>query len=176
MVREMRCGRSVSRMSRHIKFDRLHNCRDLGGYGAEDGCSVRWGRLYRSDSLAKLQGADRDRFLALGVRTVIDLRYPWEAAARGRVPDGEALAYFKRKSIRTSTPGASWPTRTWRSPSTERRSSARPRAGRHRRCHRGNPVAGRTRAGSAAPCGGMLQARLTSHASANAGSMWSTPI
>jgi protein-tyrosine phosphatase len=81
-------------MSRHIKFDRLHNFRDLGGYRAEDGRSVRWDRLYRSDSLGKLQGADRDRFLALGVRTVIDLRYPWEVAARGRVPDGEALAYF----------------------------------------------------------------------------------
>lgn len=78
---------------RHIEFERLHNFRDLGGYRAVDGRSVRWGRLYRSDSLAKLQGADWDRFLALGVRTVIDLRYPWEIERRGRVPAAAGLDY-----------------------------------------------------------------------------------
>ncbi|GAB2693613.1 tyrosine-protein phosphatase [Kitasatospora kifunensis] len=79
---------------RHIEFERLHNFRDLGGYRTTDGRSLQWGRLYRSDSLAKLEGADWDRFLALGVRTVIDLRYPWEIAARGRVPDGDGLTYL----------------------------------------------------------------------------------
>ncbi|GAB2591193.1 hypothetical protein GCM10027168_25610 [Streptomyces capparidis] len=78
---------------RHVGFARLHNFRDLGGYRALDGRTVRWRRLYRSDSLAKLEGADFDRFLGLGVRTVIDLRYPWEIAAKGRVPEYEGLAY-----------------------------------------------------------------------------------
>ena len=81
-------------MTRHVAFERLHNFRDLGGYAAEGGRTVRWGVLYRSDSLSKLDGEDWDRFRALGVRTVIDLRYPWEIAARGRVPDSETLAYF----------------------------------------------------------------------------------
>ncbi|WP_369374030.1 tyrosine-protein phosphatase [Streptomyces sp. cg36] len=80
-------------MNRHIEFERLHNFRDLGGYRTEDGLTVRWGRLYRSDSLGKLAGEDWDRFLALGVRTVIDLRYPWEIASKGRVPEHTALAY-----------------------------------------------------------------------------------
>ncbi|MGE6738405.1 tyrosine-protein phosphatase, partial [Streptomyces sp. NPDC059900] len=53
----------------------------------------RWGRLYRSDSLAKLQGADWERFRSLGVETVIDLRYPWEIEAKGRVPAAEGQAY-----------------------------------------------------------------------------------
>ncbi len=77
-----------------ITFDRLHNFRDLGGRRSSDGRSVRRGLLYRSDSLAKLEGPDRDRFLALGVRTVIDLRHPWEIEARGRVPDDEQLTYL----------------------------------------------------------------------------------
>jgi protein-tyrosine phosphatase len=80
-------------VGRHIEFERLHNFRDVGGYVTEDGRMVRWGRLFRSDSLSKLQGEDWQRFLALGVRTVIDLRYPWEVEAKGRVPDGGGLAY-----------------------------------------------------------------------------------
>ncbi|MEW2128961.1 tyrosine-protein phosphatase [Streptomyces sp. NPDC005435] len=80
-------------MDRHIRFDRLHNFRDLGGYSAGDGQVVRWGRLFRSDSLGKLAGADWERFLALGVGTVIDLRYPFEIEARGRVPEHPSLAY-----------------------------------------------------------------------------------
>jgi len=78
---------------RHVVFDRLHNFRDFGGYLTADGRQVRWGRLYRSDSLGKLDGADLGRFAALGVRTVIDLRHSWEVAERGRVPDSVGLAY-----------------------------------------------------------------------------------
>lgn len=80
------------RVKRHIAFERLHNFRDLGGYRAADGRTVGWGRLFRSDSLGKLRGDDWDRFLALGVRTVIDLRYPWEIERSGRVPRHEGLA------------------------------------------------------------------------------------
>ncbi|HCA88706.1 MAG TPA: protein tyrosine phosphatase [Streptomyces sp.] len=80
-------------MERHIPFERLHNFRDLGGYAATDGRTVRWCVLYRADSLSKLAGADLDRFLALGVRTVIDLRYSWEIDRSGRVPEYDGLAY-----------------------------------------------------------------------------------
>ncbi len=78
---------------RHVAFDRLHNFRDFGGYPAAGGRRVRWGRLYRSDSLGKLCGDDLARFSALGLRTVIDLRYPWEADAGRRVPAAFGLAY-----------------------------------------------------------------------------------
>ncbi|WP_042396362.1 tyrosine-protein phosphatase [Streptacidiphilus carbonis] len=81
--------------TRHIAFERLHNFRDLGGYAAADGRSVRWGRLYRSDSLGKLTpgGPDHQRFLDLGIRTVVDLRYPWEVERGGRVPEQPGLEY-----------------------------------------------------------------------------------
>ncbi|MEU5942068.1 tyrosine-protein phosphatase [Micromonospora sp. NPDC047548] len=81
-------------MNRQFEFARLHNFRDLGGWRAGDGRTVRWRLLYRSDSLAKLAGDDLDRFRALGVRTVIDLRYPSEIAARGRVPDLDGLTWL----------------------------------------------------------------------------------
>ena len=78
---------------RHVEFELLHNFRDLGGYRAVDGRTVRWGRIYRSDSLGKLEGPDLEQFLTLGVGTVIDLRYPWEIAAKGRVPEQIGLEY-----------------------------------------------------------------------------------
>ncbi|MRH93092.1 protein-tyrosine-phosphatase [Nocardia sp. SYP-A9097] len=80
-------------MTRHIEFERLHNFRDMGGYPAADGRAVGWGRLYRADSLGKLRGRDWDRFQELGIRTVIDLRYPWEIERNGAVPERERFAY-----------------------------------------------------------------------------------
>ncbi|MEU9735647.1 tyrosine-protein phosphatase [Streptomyces sp. NPDC048002] len=82
-------------MDRRIRFDALHNFRDLGGCRTTDGRLVRTGRLYRADSLGKLREGTEDwsRFLALGVRTVIDLRHPWEIEARGRVPEHASLTY-----------------------------------------------------------------------------------
>ncbi|MER7464208.1 tyrosine-protein phosphatase [Streptomyces sp. NPDC097981] len=78
---------------RHIGFGRLHNFRDLGGYRSADGRTVAWGVLYRADSLGKLAGDDWERFLGLGIRTVIDLRYPWEIEAKGRIPEAERFTY-----------------------------------------------------------------------------------
>ncbi|MEU7054974.1 GNAT family N-acetyltransferase [Streptomyces sp. NPDC046197] len=82
-------------MDRHIPFDRLHNLRDLGGYRTADGRRVRPRRLFRSDGLGKLHPdtPDWDRFLALGVGTVIDLRHGWEVERQGRVPEHPSFTY-----------------------------------------------------------------------------------
>lgn len=80
----------------HLAFERLHNFRDLGGLTATDGRTartVRTGMLYRSDSLGKLAGGDWERFLELGIRTVVDLRYPWEIDRKGRVPEHPSFGY-----------------------------------------------------------------------------------
>jgi protein-tyrosine phosphatase len=78
---------------RHIAFERLYNFRDAGGYRTGDGRIVRCGRLYRSDSLAKLSARDWDQFRSLGVRTVIDLRHRREIEVRGRIPDSDGIRY-----------------------------------------------------------------------------------
>jgi protein-tyrosine phosphatase len=68
--------------------------RDVGGYPAADGRTVGWGRLYRSDSLGKLADDDWRQFQQLGVRTVIDLRYPEEIERNGRVPEHPDLTFY----------------------------------------------------------------------------------
>ena len=82
----------------------LTRCRDIsrstvcttsgrGGYRTGDGRTVRCGRLYRSDSLGKLSGPDRELFRDLAVRTVLDLRHPHEVEAAGRIPDSDRIGY-----------------------------------------------------------------------------------
>ncbi|GAB3800961.1 tyrosine-protein phosphatase [Micromonospora zhanjiangensis] len=77
---------------RSLPFSALFNFRDVGGYPGLDGRRVRWRRLYRSDSLHRVD-EDRDAFAALGIRTVIDLRRPTEVDRDGRVPAYDGLAY-----------------------------------------------------------------------------------
>src|SRR5262245_11752358 len=89
MVARYRAG-----VDRHVRLDRVHNLRDVGGYPTADGRMVAWGRLYRSDSLAHLDGEDLERFAKLGIRTVIDLRYPDEIERNGRVPDLPGLSFY----------------------------------------------------------------------------------
>jgi len=81
-------------MDRHVTFEKLHNFRDLGGYRTADGGRVVTGTVYRADSLGKLSAADWEKFLGLGVQTVIDLRYPWEIERKGRVPEVERFQYY----------------------------------------------------------------------------------
>lgn len=78
---------------RRIPFSAMFNFRDVGGYTGHAGRIVRRQRLYRSDSLHRIDATDRDAFAALGVRTVIDLRRPDEVARDGRVPAYDGMAY-----------------------------------------------------------------------------------
>jgi protein-tyrosine phosphatase len=82
----------VTPVNRATPFSALFNFRDVGGYSGLDGRTVRWRRLYRSDSLHRIE-EDREAFTALGIRTVVDLRRPYEVARDGRVPAYEGLVY-----------------------------------------------------------------------------------
>jgi protein-tyrosine phosphatase len=69
-------------MNRVVALEGCLNFRDLGGYATEDGRTVRWQQVFRSDALHHLTRADirtiRER---LGLRTVIDLRSTAEVRA-----------------------------------------------------------------------------------------------
>jgi protein-tyrosine phosphatase len=67
---------------RWIQTQNLFNLRDLGGYYNEDDRPTRWGRLYRSSSLAS--ASQRDVFILnnLGIKTVIDFRTDKEKLER----------------------------------------------------------------------------------------------
>jgi protein-tyrosine phosphatase len=80
-------------MIRSLPFSAMFNFRDIGGYAALDGRTVRWRRVFRSDSLHRIDDTDREAFAALGVRTVIDLRRPGEIDRDGRVPHHDGLDY-----------------------------------------------------------------------------------
>jgi protein-tyrosine phosphatase len=68
-------------------FTSIVNFRDLGGTLTSGGDVVRSGRFYRSDSLAKLALSEADvaTFVALGIRTVVDLQRPSEIAVHGHI-------------------------------------------------------------------------------------------
>jgi protein-tyrosine phosphatase len=84
---------AVEPYPRNLGFSATYNFRDVGGYPGLDGRTVRWRRLFRSDALHRLGEADAEAFAALGVRTVIDLRRPFEIEKYGRVAERYGLDY-----------------------------------------------------------------------------------
>ena len=77
-------------MNRHVPLAGQPNFRDLGGYSASDGRTVKWGVVYRSGELSQLTDDDVGKLGGLGIKTVVDLRSPEEVSARGegRLPPG----------------------------------------------------------------------------------------
>lgn len=70
-------------------FPLTMSLRELGGWQAADGRTVRHGLLFRGSALADLSDEQRDRVHALGLRFVLDLRAPGECVDRADyVPGG----------------------------------------------------------------------------------------
>ncbi|MEM7541088.1 MAG: tyrosine-protein phosphatase [Pseudomonadota bacterium] len=69
---------------RRVLFDGTMNCRDLGGLPIEGGGITAKGRVYRSGRLSNLMQSDLERFVALGLKQISDLRLPFE---REKYPD-----------------------------------------------------------------------------------------
>lgn len=58
----------------YISFKHTTNFRDIGGLPTMEGKKVKFGLVFRSDNLSKLKRREFDRFNALQIQTVIDLR------------------------------------------------------------------------------------------------------
>ncbi len=71
---------------RHHPFEACFNFRDVGGYPAASGQTVRWGRYFRAGRQDRMTPEDLARLGELGIRTQIDLRKPDEIADQGRGP------------------------------------------------------------------------------------------
>lgn len=67
-------GRSTRVAERLLPLQGARNFRDLGGYRAADGRQVRWGQLYRSDSMTGLTAQDLTYLQKLNIGVVCDLR------------------------------------------------------------------------------------------------------
>lgn len=79
---------------RHLRLAGTRNLRDVGGYPAGGGRRVRWRTLFRTDSLDRLPVASQRELLSLGVRHVIDLRWPHEIESSPSVfRDSSAVRY-----------------------------------------------------------------------------------
>ncbi len=59
---------------RRVTLDGPVNFRDIGGYATADGGRVKWGRVFRSDSLHHLTEADGPRLAHIGIATALDFR------------------------------------------------------------------------------------------------------
>lgn len=74
--------------ARRLDWPGCPNTRDLGGLPTVGGGRTRRGAVVRSDSPHRLAEAGQKALLAHGVRTIVDLRLPDEAAS-GRYPFAE---------------------------------------------------------------------------------------
>jgi len=98
-------------MDRTIDLAGCLNFRDLGGYPTDDGRTVRWRQVFRSDALHHLTRQDvtclRDE---IGLGTVIDLRSSGELSSEGRGPLAQEsmgfhhLPLFENESRRSAAP------------------------------------------------------------------------
>jgi protein-tyrosine phosphatase len=89
---------TAERLERVLPLEGGRNFRDLGGYPTQDGRRrLRWGKLYRSGSMAALTEAAYAQLADLGVRVVCDLRTTSERETSPvewrRVPN---LSYWAR--------------------------------------------------------------------------------
>ena len=67
-------------MNQYFDFAQVYNFRDMGGYQAADGRTVRWRRLFRSGEPLRMSAAEVDQLRAEApIATVIDLRTDSEA-------------------------------------------------------------------------------------------------
>lgn len=72
----------MDQFSRTLNLAGASNFRDLGGYRGDEGRTVRWRKLFRSDHLAALTAQDTQAIADLGVTRALDFRGQDERTAQ----------------------------------------------------------------------------------------------
>lgn len=93
----------MTTLERHITLEGAVNFRDLGGYPAAGGHTIRWRTLFRADGLSRLTATDRSVIRQLGIATVVDLRTTSEVE-RGRFPVEEIPVGFHHLPLLDEVP------------------------------------------------------------------------
>lgn len=82
---------------RILEIEGVINFRDLGGYQSADGRTVSWGKVYRSAQLDRMSEQGAKDMAALGIKTVVDLRFSEETqrypTMRTAVPEAEIFSW-----------------------------------------------------------------------------------
>lgn len=92
---------------RRLPFEGCFNFRDLGGWQTDDGRAVRWGQLFRADSVHLMTDADCVRAKEeVGLRLLLDLRndVEIELAGIGRLAEGGLVRHSLPLSSRRKDP------------------------------------------------------------------------
>ncbi|MES9517526.1 tyrosine-protein phosphatase [Rhodococcus erythropolis] len=80
---------------RSLHLEGASNARDIGGYVTEDGQTVRWGKVFRSNALDKLTPSDLASLSERGVESVDDFRTVVERTlSQDRIPSGARSNWF----------------------------------------------------------------------------------
>ena len=77
-------GSRLLTAERRVLLEGAVNFRDIGGYRTGDGREVKWGKVFRSDGLARLTDKDHQVLTQMGIERVFDFRTPAEV---GESPD-----------------------------------------------------------------------------------------
>ncbi len=88
-------SRAIIIGERRLPLKGTVNSRDLGGYETTDGRRVKWGKVFRSDHLARLTDRDIAFLQQMQIRSVCDFRTSTEVRHRpDRFPADRRGAYF----------------------------------------------------------------------------------
>lgn len=100
---QLQDARAFTLAERFLPLEGVFNFRDLGGYRTQEGGTVRWGKIYRSDEFSELSDADLEALAHLELRTIIDLRSPREIRGKeNRLPPNSTyrqIRIYKREPI-----------------------------------------------------------------------------
>ncbi|HSB98253.1 MAG TPA: tyrosine-protein phosphatase [Spongiibacteraceae bacterium] len=100
----LRDGRRLLVAERRLALQESPNFRDFGGYATASGKRIRWGQLFRSGQLDRVDAADQQQIAQLDIRLVCDFRRDTE---REFAPNRFAAGHAPRIENLAIAPGSS---------------------------------------------------------------------